>query len=130
MVAEPALLLDTSALLALAFQEPGKDVVLAALDGAAIGAVNQVEVIEVAARQGIPQARAAAWASELSIPVLAFTAPMAVETAALLGRYRARGLSLGDCACLATAAVLGVPVLTADRPWATLGLPIEVRWLR
>ena len=31
---------------------------------------------------------------------------------------RAVGLSLGDRACLALAAELGVPALTADRGWA------------
>ena len=129
-VAEPSLLLDSSALLALLFQEPGRETVLAALDGAAIGAVNQAEVIDIAARRGIDPARAALWAQELSLPILAFTAPMAAHAGALLVAYRGRGLSLGDAACLGTAQALGVPVLTAARAWAGLGLAIEVRLVR
>ena len=129
-MAEPALLLDTSALLALVFREPGMDVVLAALDGCAISAVNQAEVVEVAARRGTDPARAAAWAGELSIPVLPFTPPMAARAGAVLAAGRVRGLSLGDAACLGTAGTLGVPVLTADRAWAALDIGIAIRQLR
>jgi len=129
-VAEPARLLDASALLALVFEEPGAERVLAALDGAAISAVNQVEVVELAGRRGIDFARAAAWAEELALPVLGFTAPMATRAGALLAAHRRRGLSLGDAACLATAAVLRLPVLTADRAWAGLGLELDIRLIR
>jgi ribonuclease VapC len=129
-MAEPALLLDTSALLALVFREPGMDVVLAALDGCAISAVNQAEVVEVAARRGTDPARAAAWAGELSIPILPFTPPMAARAGAVLAAGRGRGLSLGDAACLGTAGTLGVPVLTADRAWAALDIGIAIRQLR
>jgi len=49
---------------------------------------------------------------------------------AMLAAGRVRGLSLGDAACLGTAGTLGVPVLTADRAWAALGLDIQIRQLR
>ncbi len=39
-------------------------------------------------------------------------------------------LSLGDAACLATARVLGMPVLTANRAWAALPVGVEVRLIR
>jgi PIN domain nuclease of toxin-antitoxin system len=129
-VADPRLLLDASALLALVFEEPGAEIVAAALDGAAIGAVNQSEVVEIAARRGLDPARAAAWAEELALPVIGFTAPMAARCGALLAAHRRRGVSLGDAACLATAVVLGLPVLTADRLWAGLDTGVEVRLLR
>jgi PIN domain nuclease of toxin-antitoxin system len=129
-VAEPSLLLDTSALLAAAFREPGVDAVLAALSGAALCAVNQAEAIEVAARRGVDPLRAAAWADSLSIPIQPFTAPMAARAGALLATHRRQGISLGDAGCLAAAEVLGVPVLTADRAWAALGLAVEVRLIR
>jgi PIN domain nuclease of toxin-antitoxin system len=34
--------------------------------------------------------------------------------------WRARGLSLGDQACLATALEAGLPAVTADRNWSGL----------
>jgi ribonuclease VapC len=129
-VAEPGILLDASALLALVLEEPGAERVAEVLDRAAIGAVNLAEVIEVAARRGLPAARAAAWAEELALPVIAFAAPMARGAAELLAAHRARGLSLGDAACLATAAALGLPAMTADRLWAELGTGVEVRTIR
>jgi PIN domain nuclease of toxin-antitoxin system len=129
-VAEPKLLLDTSALLAVAFQEPGMETVLASLDGAAMCAVSQAEVIAVGARRGADPARAAAWARNLSLPILPFTEAMSDAAGALLAAHRRRGISLGDAACLAAAGLLGIPVLTADRAWAALGLAVEVRLIR
>lgn len=129
-MAEPRLLLDTSALLALVLEEPGAAAVLAGLDRAAIGAVNLAEVLEVAVRRGVSPDRAAAWPDELGLPVLGFDAAMAAQAALLLARWRYRGLSLADCACLGTARVLGLPVLTADRLWSELDLGLEVRPIR
>ena len=63
-------------------------------------------------------------------PVIGFTAPMAARATRLLVGLRRQGLSLGDAACLGTAAVLGLPVLTTDRLWAELETGVVVRLLR
>jgi PIN domain nuclease of toxin-antitoxin system len=36
----------------------------------------------------------------------------------------------GDCACLATAIVTGLPVWTADRDWKKFDVPIEINLIR
>jgi PIN domain nuclease of toxin-antitoxin system len=129
-VAEPALLLDASAFLALIQGEKGSERVAAELDRAAISAVNLAEAIEVLTRRGAPRERATAWAEELGLPIIPFDAAMAHEAARLLARHRHDGLSLGDAACLATAATLGWPVYTTDWAWSGLGLSAEIRQLR
>jgi ribonuclease VapC len=66
----------------------------------------------------------------LGLEILPFTAALAETTARLRSATRQAGLSLGDRACLALAAVLGLPAVTADRIWPDLGLPIEIRVVR
>jgi PIN domain nuclease of toxin-antitoxin system len=66
----------------------------------------------------------------LPLPVIGFAAPMAANAGRLPAAFRWQGLSLGDAACLGTAAMLGVPVLTADRLWAELETGVDVRLLR
>lgn len=129
-MAEPSILLDASALLALVFDEPGAAVVAGALDRTTIGAVNLAEAVGVALRNGIPPALALAWAEELALPVFPFDATMAEAAAKLLAVTRKAGLSLGDCACLGAAQVLGRAVFTADRAWADLDIGVEVRLIR
>jgi PIN domain nuclease of toxin-antitoxin system len=43
---------------------------------------------------------------------------------------RARGLSLADRACLSLGLRLNLPVLTCDRAWVGLALPLEIQLLR
>ena len=52
------------------------------------------------------------------------------EAGRLRAVTRTEGLSLGDRACLATAILLGVAVLTSDRSWLRLDLGVPVRSLR
>jgi PIN domain nuclease of toxin-antitoxin system len=55
----------------------------------------------------------------------------AVRAAELRRISRHRGLSLGDRSCLALAARLGAPVLTADRAWVDIdGLAIPITLIR
>jgi PIN domain nuclease of toxin-antitoxin system len=122
--------LDASALLALLFEEPGHDRVALAADGAAVSTVNLAEVLTRFVRAGHPVGPVLKNLDTYAIEWVAFDDVHAAEVAALWPRTRRAGLSLADRACLALAIDRGLPVLTADRAWAELGLPIDIRLIR
>lgn len=125
-------LFDASALLALIQRESGADAVREALrDGAAISAVNLAEVAARLHQQGWATPDVAAAVRSLPIEVLPFDSEAALRSGTLRAATAQLGLGLGDRACLATAALLEIPALTADRAWLQLRLPgIEVRRVR
>jgi PIN domain nuclease of toxin-antitoxin system len=128
-----ALVLDTSALLAAMFDETGAAQAAREIAGAEtllLTSVNLAEAIAVLVRRrGVPVAEAAADIALLGAEIAPFGAPEAEAAAGLAAAHRGV-LSLGDAACLATAMLRGAPVLTADRAWAGLGLPVELRLVR
>jgi ribonuclease VapC len=127
---ERSCVLDASALLAMLQDEPGGEVVQELLETAAISSVNWSEVAQ----------KALDWESDieglrleleaLGLQILPFTAAIAETTAWLRSNTRQAGLSLGDRACLALAAMLSLPAVTADRIWSDAGLPVEIRVIR
>ena len=125
-------LLDASALLALIQDEPGAEAVLSALSsGAAISAVNLEEVAARLGHGGWSASRVAFALATLPLAVLPFEADTALHSGALRPATASAGLGLGDRACLATAALHGLPVLTTDRAWLGLDLPdVEIRCIR
>ena len=122
--------LDASALLALLFGEAGHDQVAAEIGRCCISSVNLSEVASRFARDGFDPREVCARIGASSIEVVPFLAADAATTAALVPMTQTRGLSLGDRACLALALTRAIPALTADRAWATLKLPIEIRVIR
>ena len=123
--------LDTSAALALIYDEPGANKVRAALPGASMSAVNVAEVLTVLIRHGIPEPQAIGLLQRLGLTVRDFATDHAIVAARLQTvKAEARRISLGDRACLATAIALGVPAVTADRNWQGLGLPVHVEFIR
>jgi PIN domain nuclease of toxin-antitoxin system len=96
--------LDASALLAFLRQEPGSELVDQVLGAAVLTSVNWAEVMQKSLSAGV------------DVDGLAQT--------------RRCGLSLADRACLSLGLRLNLPVLTCDRAWAGLALPLEIQLLR
>lgn len=125
-----SVVLDASALLALMLDEPGAARVAEFLGDASLASVNYAEVLQRLGRDGhaLPQVREDVAAMGLRIEP--FEAVDAEACAALYETGRPLGLSLGDRACLALAQRLNQAVLTADRAWSNLKLPLKIEVIR
>lgn len=124
--------LDTSALLAWLWKEPGEDAVQRALTAGAcrLSAVNLAELLARFSDAGLSIDDGLALVRELELLVVPSDALDAAESARLRAGTRSIGLSLGDRACLALARRLSLPVLTADRAWRAAELGVEVVCIR
>jgi ribonuclease VapC len=122
--------LDASAILAVLYDEPGADVVRAAESGARVSALNFAEVVSKLVDNGMLADIARQTAAELPYAIIALDKIGATEAGILRLTTRRAGLSLGDRVCIALAAELGLPILTADRQWARLDLGVDVQLIR
>jgi ribonuclease VapC len=122
----PRVVLDASAAVALAHGEPGAEAVEPLVNGSCISTVNWSEVARVClAVERDPEALRALLA-DAGCRTVDFTVDDATAAARLWRATRDAGLSLADRACLALAARLAVPAVTADRAWAELDVGVEV----
>lgn len=112
--------LDSSAVLALLFNESGAERVQAVLPDALMCAVNVSEVIAKLTEKGLPPEIARQAFEALGVEVIPYDAEQAFLAGTLRSCTRALGLSLGDRACLALAKMRNLPVLTADAVWQEL----------
>ena len=122
--------LDASALMALLRREQGAEIVAAVIPDAAIAMINIAEVLGKLVDYGTPEAEAFAAISGLGIEMVDDDLALARASARLREHTRKYGLSLGDRICLALGERLNVPLLTADRAWAGLALPLTVQVIR
>ena len=122
--------LDSSAILAVIFSEPGDEVVLPLLKGGLLSTVNSAEVHTRLVSRGIDTdfawRRVIAFGCEISY----FDDVQARLAGELVLQTRPFGLSLGDRACLALAIQRKAAVYTTDAAWKNLNLGIEINVIR
>ncbi len=124
------IVLDTSALIAFVKEEPGGEIVAAALSECAMSVVSLTEFLSTASDRGQGIAENIAFLDTLRIEFVDFTLARSVMAAGLRQSTRALGLSLGDRACLALAIERQCKVMTADRVWGKLPIGADVVVIR
>jgi PIN domain nuclease of toxin-antitoxin system len=92
--------------------------------------VNLSEVVAKTTAWGAEVHGAREQLERLSLSVHPFDAEQAYAAAALYGKTRHLGLSIGDRACLSLAQTLDRPALTADRTWDELRIGVTVELIR
>lgn len=124
--------LDSSALLAAILLESGSGQVaeIMRVNDCALSTVNLSEVVTKLLERGLPRMAAFQAVAAAKLSIHPFDEADAFEAAALRELTRSAGLSLGDRACIALASRLGTPVVTADKAWASIALPVEVILIR
>ena len=122
--------LDASAILAYLEGESGSSDVEKILDEAGVSAVNIAEVASKLAERGAPADRIRQTIQALGVEVIPCDETIAYQIGDLRNSTKARGLSLGDRACLATALQHNVRAITADRHWKTLKVGARIQVIR
>lgn len=119
-----SIVFDSSAILAIYYNEPGKKKVRFLLDRSKplISAVNLSEVFAKLLEDGIEAERISESFNALEIEVRDFDVIHAMMAAELRSATKHIRLSLGDRACLALAMNESATAVTADKSWAKLSV--------
>ncbi len=122
--------LDSSAILAMMFGEPGGEAVPSLLPDCTMSTVNLAEVVTGLINRGGDPDGAAVTASHLPVELIALDRDVALAAGRLRAGTSRFGLSLGDRVCLSLAGKLELPVVTCDTMWSELAIGVEIRLLR
>jgi ribonuclease VapC len=109
--------LDSSAVIALLGREKGAEDIDAVLTNAVISTINLAEVISKLQERGGSDQAIDDSLADLNLTVISFDIEQANKAGKMRNITRARGLSLGDRACLALAASRGATAVTTDKAW-------------
>ena len=124
------IVVDASVVLAVMLGERGGSEVAQAINGATVSVVNLSEIYRRLIDAGVSAGDAVSRVERLRMEIAPFDENQAIAAAELRPATRKIGASFADRACLALGFTKGLPVLTADRKWAFLDLPIEIRQIR
>lgn len=121
---------DASCILAIAFGESGMDKAWSLTKGALVSSVNITESVAKLSDRGWDRIMINEFIDSLDTVVKAHEPEIAFEAGILHSKLRRKGVSLGDCCCLALARLSRAKIATGDRNWASLGLDLEVELIR
>jgi PIN domain nuclease of toxin-antitoxin system len=99
-------------------------------NGALLLSINLGELVSTLADRNASRDEVDTILAGLSCEIVPFDERLALRSALLRPATRRLGLSLGDRACPALAQVRGLPVHSAERSWASLDLPVDIRVIR
>jgi PIN domain nuclease of toxin-antitoxin system len=119
--------LDASAVLAWIFEEEGGELVEQLFEDGLISAVNYAEVLQRVLKRGETLETIVGEIDQSGLRIVDSGREAATVAAEL---YDRKDLSLADRFCIALGALADVPVVTADRDWATSELPVAVELIR
>ena len=126
----PQIVLDTSAVLAVIFEESGGAGVVRMLPNSMLSAVNHAEIGANLSKRGFARKDIGRRLAGLVSVIVAFDSEQSLETIRLQRLTHGAGLSLADRACLALARLRKTPVLTTDKKWSKLRIGVDVRQIR
>jgi ribonuclease VapC len=111
--------LDSAAVIALLYLEPGYQRVAEVLDKSAISSVNLAEIYnKLVQKASAEEVRGLLRPMELQVED--WSEDMAYRSAEFSAFSKSHGLSLGDWACLTLAKQLRATAVTSDRAWRRL----------
>jgi PIN domain nuclease of toxin-antitoxin system len=122
--------IDSSALLAVIFNEPGAERIEPLYEYSFISAVNYTESLTKLVQKGYDFENAKKHLSTVVSNIVDFKFEIAPTAAWLDATTSKFGLSLGDRACLATAMNSNCEVLTTEKIWSKLTLPVKIHYMR
>ena len=123
---------DTSAILAIYHQEPGRKNVLQLIGRHEpfISSINLAELHSKLSEDGLTEEEITESFDGLDIEIVDFTKRHAAKTGGLRLQTKDSGLSLGDRACLALAIDEKAIAVTADQSWAGLAELCKIEVIR
>lgn len=125
-------ILDTSAILACLFNEPGVDLVADILmeGNGVISSANYAELVSKLVSKNMPMPEIMEITNGLDLEFI----PQDKQQAQLAGELwtisKPFGLSLGDRSCLALGQMTQLPVLTANKIWKNVPAEVDIRIIR
>ena len=122
--------IDSSAILAILFDETGAEKAKQLGAGGVISSVNLYEIISKCGSKDFSPDDVMDFLDGSGYSIASFDEAMAIIAADIKRLDSTKNLSLADCACLACAISLGMEIVTADRAWTELPLPCKIHVIR